>query len=93
MQFFVSPIRAIAMIFALLVAASAVSAMPQPIDVVARNSRHFQRYNWLSSDMPFSWAAVASLNHDENNMLKRQENNMLKRQENDMLKRQETSML
>ena len=45
MQFFVSPIRAIAMIFALLIAASAVSAMPQPIDVVARNSRLFQRCN------------------------------------------------
>ncbi len=40
MQFFVSPVRALGVIFALLVAASTVSALPQPTGVVARDGRH-----------------------------------------------------
>ncbi|KAM5531438.1 hypothetical protein V8D89_014895 [Ganoderma adspersum] len=74
MQLFTSPIRAVGVILALLVAVSAVFAMPPPIDVVAKD-------------------AAAPLNHDENNMLKRQDTTMLKRQDTSMLKRQENDML
>ncbi|PIL34498.1 hypothetical protein GSI_03275 [Ganoderma sinense ZZ0214-1] len=76
MQFFAFPSRAIGVVFALLIAASTVSALPQPTGVMATG-------------------AAATLNHDENTMLKRhgEENTMLKRQENSMLKRQENTML
>ncbi|KAM5531429.1 hypothetical protein V8D89_014886 [Ganoderma adspersum] len=96
MQFFVSTFRAIGVVFALLIAVSTVSALPQTVGVVTRDEAATLSYN-ENTMLKRHGAENTMLKRQENTMLKRhgEENTMLKRhgQENTMLKRQENTML
>lgn len=97
MHFFIPAARGISFVLALLVAASTVSALPRTVGVVAMDGKYFPRHNWCNPNTSWPRIETATLNHNENSMLKRHgaENTMLKRQENTMLKRhgEENTML